>query len=56
VSGLSDRGDHDRTLAQPTAADAIHLAKTRGCGAFATFDRRLAKVAKKLCDIEVRTL
>jgi len=37
-------------------ADALHVAKARGCDTFATFDRPLAKVAKKLCDIEVRTL
>ena len=27
-------------------ADALHLAKAEGCGAFLTFDRKLAKAAK----------
>jgi predicted nucleic-acid-binding protein len=37
-------------------ADALHLAKSRGCDAFVSFDRRLASTAKRLCDIEARTL
>ncbi|WP_297974483.1 type II toxin-antitoxin system VapC family toxin, partial [uncultured Amaricoccus sp.] len=28
-------------------ADALHLSRTRHCEAFATFDRRLAKVARR---------
>jgi len=35
-------------------ADALHLAKTRGCDGFATFDRRFARVAAKLAGIAVR--
>jgi predicted nucleic-acid-binding protein len=37
-------------------ADALHLARAQGCDAFASFDRRLAKAAKALSDIEIRTL
>jgi predicted nucleic-acid-binding protein len=37
-------------------ADALHLAKAEGCGAWATFDRRFAKIAKKASGIEVRLL
>jgi predicted nucleic-acid-binding protein len=37
-------------------ADALHLAKARGCEAFVSFDRRLAKAAKDITDIEVRLL
>jgi hypothetical protein len=37
-------------------AAALHVAKACGCDTFATFDRHLVKVAKKLCDIAVRTL
>ena len=37
-------------------ADALHLAKARGCDAFVSFDRHLARAAKQLSDIEVRTL
>jgi predicted nucleic acid-binding protein len=37
-------------------ADAIHLANAKGSDAFATFDRRLAKTAKKLSDVAVRVL
>lgn len=37
-------------------ADALHLAKAQGCEAFVSFDRRFAKAAKALGDIEVRTL
>ncbi len=35
-------------------ADALHLAKAEGCAAFVSFDRRLAKAAKKLSQVEVR--
>lgn len=37
-------------------ADALHLVKAHGCEAFVSFDRRFAKAAKALSDIEVRTL
>ncbi len=37
-------------------ADALHLAKAQGCEAFVSFDRRFAKAAKALGDIEVRAL
>jgi predicted nucleic-acid-binding protein len=37
-------------------ADALHLVKAQGCDAFVSFDRRFAKVAKALSDIEVRAL
>ena len=35
-------------------ADALHLAKAEGCAAFVTFDKRLAKAAKELSQVEVR--
>ncbi|WP_201863945.1 type II toxin-antitoxin system VapC family toxin [Microvirga soli] len=35
-------------------ADALHLARADGCAAFFSFDRRFAKVAKRLSRIEVR--
>jgi predicted nucleic acid-binding protein len=35
-------------------ADALHLAKAEGCAAFFSFDRRLAKAAKRLSRVEVR--
>jgi predicted nucleic acid-binding protein len=35
-------------------ADALHLATAAGCAAFASFDRRLAKAAKRLSQIAVR--
>ena len=35
-------------------ADPLHLAKSDGCAAFVSFDRRLAKVAKGLSQVEVR--
>ena len=35
-------------------ADALHLVKAEGCTAFISFDRRLAKAAKRLSKIEVR--
>jgi predicted nucleic acid-binding protein len=37
-------------------ADALHLAKAQGCNALVSFDRRFAKVAKELSDVEVRLL
>lgn len=37
-------------------ADALHLAKAQGCDAFVSFDRRFAKIAKEVTDIEVRAL
>lgn len=37
-------------------ADALHLANAQGSDAFVTFDRGLAKKAKKLSDIAVRVL
>jgi len=37
-------------------ADALHLVKAQGSDAFVSFDRRLARTAKELSDIAVRTL
>ncbi len=37
-------------------ADALHVARARGCGAFVCFDRRLERAARKPSDIEVGTL
>ncbi len=37
-------------------ADALHLAKAQGCDAFVSFDRRFARAAKGLSDVEVRLL
>ena len=37
-------------------ADALHLAKAEGCDAMVSFDRRFARTATKLSDVEVRTL
>jgi predicted nucleic acid-binding protein len=37
-------------------ADALHLAKSQGSEAFVSFDRRFARTAKELSDVEVRTL
>ena len=34
-------------------ADALHLAKARGCTAFLTFDRRLTKLAARLTPLAV---
>ena len=45
----------DWTLKGLDFADALHLAKTQGCDGFASFDRRLAKAAKDVCGVEVRT-
>jgi predicted nucleic acid-binding protein len=36
-------------------ADALHLAKAQGCDAFVSFDRELARLAKGLGDVEVRS-
>jgi predicted nucleic acid-binding protein len=36
-------------------ADALHLAKAQGSEAFVSFDRQLAKVAKELSGVAVRT-
>jgi predicted nucleic-acid-binding protein len=35
-------------------ADAVHLAKTEGCEAFVSFDRRLAATARRVGAIPVR--
>jgi predicted nucleic acid-binding protein len=35
-------------------ADALHLAKAEGCTAFVTFDRRLARAAKRLAQVTIR--
>jgi predicted nucleic acid-binding protein len=35
-------------------ADALHLAKARGCEAFISFDRRFATVANRLDELKVR--
>ena len=35
-------------------ADALHLAKARGCEGFVSFDRKLAKAANRVSDIKVR--
>lgn len=37
-------------------ADALHLVKSDGCGAFLTFDRKLAKAAKGRSSVPVETL
>lgn len=37
-------------------ADALHLAKAERCDAMVSFDRRFARTATKLSDVEVRTL
>jgi predicted nucleic acid-binding protein len=37
-------------------ADALHLAKAEGCDAFVSRDQQLARAAKELTGIEVRTL
>jgi predicted nucleic-acid-binding protein len=37
-------------------ADALHRANAQGSDAFATFDRRLARTARKLSDVAVRVL
>ncbi|GEO15783.1 type II toxin-antitoxin system VapC family toxin [Microvirga aerophila] len=35
-------------------ADALHLAKAEGCTAFVTFDRPLARAAKRLAQVTIR--
>jgi predicted nucleic-acid-binding protein len=34
-------------------ADALHLGRSEGCSAFISFDRKLARIASKLTDVEV---
>lgn len=34
-------------------ADALHLGRAQGCAAFLSFDRKLAKAAARLSDVEV---
>jgi predicted nucleic acid-binding protein len=46
----------DWTVRGMDFADALLLAKAEGCDALATFDRRFAKIANEVSDIEVRTL
>jgi len=46
----------DWTASGMDFADALHLAKAQGSEAFLSFDRGLARVAKELSDVEVRTL
>ncbi len=46
----------DWTVGGMDFADALHLAKAEGCDAMVSFDRRFAKAATKLSNIEVRTL
>jgi predicted nucleic acid-binding protein len=46
----------DWTVGGLDFADALHLAKAEGCDAMVSFDRRFARAAKKLSNIEVRTL
>ena len=45
----------DWTLKGMDSADALHLARAQGCDGFASFDRLLAKAAKEVSGIEVRT-
>jgi len=44
----------DWTVGGMDFADALHLAKAEGC--VVSFDRRFARAATKLSNIEVRTL
>lgn len=37
-------------------ADALHLARSQGCAAFLSFDRKLAKIAKNRSAIPVESL
>lgn len=56
--------EHPQRVAQALAwfiqgmdfADALHLAALTGCSAFATFDRKLAAVARKAKAGKVKTL
>ena len=34
-------------------ADALHLGRSDGCSAFMSFDRKLARIAARLCDVEI---
>jgi predicted nucleic acid-binding protein len=43
------------TLLGMDFADALHLAKARGCDGFASFDLRLAKAAKQVSGLDVHT-
>jgi hypothetical protein len=45
----------DWTLRGMDFADALHLARGQRCDGFASFDRQLAKAAKVVSGIEVRT-
>ncbi|WP_114954809.1 type II toxin-antitoxin system VapC family toxin [Sphingosinicella terrae] len=55
------RIDDDRTVDRALGwaeqgldfADALHLARAEGCTAFLSFDRRLARKAARLSDVEV---
>ena len=49
-------GALDWTVRGMDFADTLHLAKAEGCAAMVTFDRRFARAAKKLSNIEVRML
>lgn len=46
----------DWTIAGMDFADALHLARTRHCEAFVTFDRRLAAAAEPIRGVTVRQL
>lgn len=46
----------DWTIRGMDFADALHLAKAECCDALVSFDRRLAKIANEVSDIEVRAL
>jgi predicted nucleic-acid-binding protein len=46
----------DWTIRGMDFADALHLVKAQGCQAFVSFDRRFARAAKELSDVEVRML
>ena len=46
----------DWTVGGMDFADALHLSKAEGCDAMVSFDRRFARAATKLSNIEVRTL
>ena len=46
----------DWTVGGMDFADALHLANAEGRDAMVTFDRRFARAAKMLSEIEVRTL
>lgn len=37
-------------------ADALHLARSQGCAAFLSFDRKLAKIAKNRSAVPVKSL